>query len=118
MKLKRAIKRLQKTNAFNVSVTYDTVTPESAEHGDFNESGFEIEPFYTRSINEIIDLIRSNYVYENFHSGQNYQSIYSDSYTIDYYTGEDKRVAVHISGPDKLMRVLNNAISKQLNRSK
>jgi hypothetical protein len=30
--------------ATTIAITFETVTPESAEHGDFAETGFELEP--------------------------------------------------------------------------
>jgi len=112
----KQIKRLQKTNSFRVSVTYDIVTPESAANGDFSESGFETAPFYTRSVSEILNLIREHYAYENFQPGQNRQSIYADSFTSDYRTGTETSYAVHVEGPEKLMRVLNKRLEKLFSR--
>lgn len=45
-------------SAITYSITYDVVTEESAEIGDFAESGFSVEPT-TATFRELVECIRS-----------------------------------------------------------
>ena len=102
--------RLKPAELFIVGVTYDDVTPESAEVGDFEESGWERETqVYTLS--EVLRLIEEYYVSENFQENSNSQSLYtSDSTTIDYSEGRERTYGVHIESTPKAMRRLNKIL--------
>lgn len=90
---------------FKVSQTYQTVTPESCEVGDFEDSGFEYQD-YDMSLRDVLREIKD--------SGQEYIELINDkelriygfTYTIDYKTGEDKTTCLHIYGkPSHLKRL-------------
>ena len=74
---------------FLVSETYALCTPESAEHGDYEESGFEFQDVeYT--FRELYDYIRAEgYTLEG-------DSLYVHPYTIDYATCTDKSTWLHV----------------------
>lgn len=76
--------------SFLVSETYATCTPESAEHGDYEESGFEFEDTeYT--FKELYEYIKSEgYTLEG-------ESLCVHPYTIDYATCTDKTTWLHIN---------------------
>ena len=55
---------LEGDKKYQYSVTYQTITPESAENGDFDDSGFEVE----KTIDELQDILQEAvnryYIYE------------------------------------------------------
>lgn len=97
-------------------VTYDQCTPESAEHGDYSESGFllpggwhiELEPgvFGTEagkikadcglSLGEAIRLV-DGHLEKNHGDTSFYEAEFN---TIDYRTGTEERLALHC--PDNI----------------
>jgi len=80
--------------SFLVSETYATCTPESAEHGDYEEHGFEFENI-EYSFRELYEYIKSEgYTLEG-------DSLYIYPYTIDYATCTDKTTWLHIKTRDK-----------------
>lgn len=84
--------------SFTISLTYTTITPESAEHGDFEESGFIIESV-TCTLKEISGLVR-NYGINS--RGQNDLTTWweSDYYMEDYETCSEKCIGLHIRYKD------------------
>lgn len=80
--------------SFLVSETYALITPESAEHGDYEETGFEFESVeYT--FRELYEYIKSEgYTFEG-------DSLYVYPYTIDYATCTDKTTLLHIKTRNK-----------------
>lgn len=80
---------------YNVGITYDIVTPESAEEGDFAESGWELEP-EDMSAEDIIRYMQDLGVYENNGDG----SWYTAGSVQDYSTGEEISYAVHVKNVD------------------
>jgi len=84
-------------SAIRYSVTYDVVTEESAEHGDFAESGFVVEPT-TATFRELVEDIQNRGVYDVSHtmcesSGRISVTHHSDS---DYRTGAETTEYTHI----------------------
>jgi hypothetical protein len=76
-----------------VAVTYDMVTPESAEHGDVADSGFAVSPEPMR-FREALATLTEYGPYDH----DNGEDFYSADALIDYRTGESTRYAVHIAG--------------------
>lgn len=76
--------------SFLVSETYALCTPESAEYGDYVETGFDFENVeYT--FRELYEYIKSEgYTLEG-------GSLYVYPYTIDYATCTDKTSCLHIN---------------------
>lgn len=94
------------------SMTYDIVTPESAEHGGVAESGFHIETIKLgskgrehneMSLSTAIRLARNEYC--NVDNGNG--SFYSNGGDMNYRTGSETSYAVHFDGltPSTLKRV-------------
>lgn len=90
---------------FIISKTYQTVTPESAEHGDFADSGYEFEDV-SYTFRELVDLI--------YHDGFIEPSIFppksgddfwlSSDYEIeDYSTGEEISYSIHLENKSPRM---------------
>ena len=74
------------------SVTFSTTTPESVEHGDFEETGFEVEPI----------VVSPTYVHQDAGQYYTYDAEGSDWFsssweTTDYRTGEAIQRSLHLS---------------------
>lgn len=93
---------------FKVSQTYSTVTPESCEVGDFEDSGFEYQD-YDMSLRDVLREIKDNGT-ESIELLNNELRIYGFTYTIDYKTGEDKTTCLHICGKPSHLKRLKNII--------
>lgn len=78
---------------FNVSETYQHTTPESAEYGDFNETGFNWQNVeYTLS--ELVDYIKDNHFAS---SGGDWLQTYNE--IIDYRLGLEESLSLHVELP-------------------
>lgn len=106
----------------NVAVTWDNVTPESAEQGDAESRGFVIdgreypieecegeatseEHTAAEALREIKDRSCTDYVYVS-PTGATFTS--ADSVT-DFRTGAEMSYSVHVNGPERLVRALVKA---------
>jgi hypothetical protein len=89
------------------------VTPESASYGDFAESGFEREPYKTRSIEEVIQELAEIGYFEIGNRGETHLSAYATDWVENYRTGEQTQYAVHISGPAHLMNQLYRVLESR-----
>ena len=94
---------------FNVSRTYDVVTPESAERGDFTESGFVFEKT-AMTLKQVFSELRSLGYFENLQDTCNSQSLYSADADIDYRDGSETREALHIDASPRVMRRLTRLL--------
>jgi hypothetical protein len=99
-------------SAFKVSVTFSRVTPESAEHGDFSETGFESENV-PMTLREVLGAIeREGFVnpscwpcnVDNFSRGRVWLS--TEYATVDYRTGESEERSLHIDAAPRNLRRL------------
>ena len=89
-----------------IDFTYQTVTPESAEHGDFDSHGFITQGHWKFDVDDyeernqwklgdlagLIDFARSLGIY---YDGDSFYSVDPD---INYGTGEDTTYGMHIDG--------------------
>ena len=80
------------------SVTYQTVTPESAEYGEFDEGGFIVEDIEPDDIQDIISLI-NNYRCFDWSASNSSGWLSSDSEVIDYSTMEEIMYSLHANNP-------------------
>ena len=80
------------------SVTYQTVTPESAEYGEFDDNGFMIEDIEPDDIQDIISLI-NNYRCFDWSCNDNSGWLSSDSEVINYSTMEEIMYSMHANNP-------------------
>jgi len=71
------------------SITYSTITPESCEIGDFEDTGFEIEPT-TDDLDSIISTAQDLGIFQDV--GNWFESEYQ---TEDYTTNEQKQYSLH-----------------------
>jgi len=77
----------------SLNVTYQTVTPESSEYGEFDDSGFIVEDIEPDDIQDIISLI--NYRCFDWSCSDNSGWLSSDSEVIDYSTMEEIMYSLH-----------------------
>lgn len=95
-----------------VAITYQTVTPESAEHGDFADSGFESESeFYT--FRELVEALRNRFSdyseSPGSYSARTWASEYGEP---DYRTGNETTRSIHLKDKSKArywIKALNTA---------
>lgn len=110
-------------NLMTVSITYDVVTPESAEEGDYAESGFELEPQsitpdeiyaalceYETLEAAVESLLPVPCGYSGvrgaFYNGGDGESFYSCDSSENYRTGESTSYAIHLNNwPPALLEV-------------
>lgn len=79
-----------------IRVTYETITPESAEQGDFADHGWIDEAGTKYSVAEVIALVAGcEPSSSHFHRGVWYTQADGDT---DYSTGEETRRSYHLSG--------------------
>lgn len=106
------------------SITYAKVTPESAEYGDFSDTGFEVESEVVDSIKEL-DYLQGNYYFRNpsnLHNLGNgevkydYSNLWltSDSEIEDFSTCETVEYSLHIEceNPKRKERILKALIKE------
>ena len=74
-----------------ISITFQVVTPESAERGDFSETGFVHENLEFENIEELISDIRE---YGYMERG-NETDFYTTDPEIDYYDGSETTHGIH-----------------------
>lgn len=81
------------------SVTYQTVTPESAEHGDFEDRGFEHDLITFDTFEELVDYMESNGFNNPSSSPIESLGIHdwlsTEMETDDFETGEKKSLSLH-----------------------
>lgn len=84
------------------SVTFETVTPESAEHGDFEDSGFVSENVSLREAVETLGYgngrVEANCYPVNLHCVPRWFTAYQTSE--NYTTGETENRSLHL--PDNI----------------
>lgn len=78
---------------FIVSETYQEVTPESAEYGDFSDTGFVFQD-ETYSLRELIDYIKRN-GYTRESKGTDWLTL--GPWTECYRTGTERSTNLHIT---------------------
>ncbi len=113
----------------SVSMTYEVVTEESAEHGDAEERGFMVGtdcPFFWRlpadswsadkqtdyamAAHETLRLIRGNHCCYSVSVCGDAVSFYSaEPQDHDYHDGSRTEYTIHVKGPARLLRALVRA---------
>ncbi len=102
-------------NAFRVSKTYSTVSPESAERGDFCDSGYVYEN-KACSLHEVLELVADHGCFDNFQDNGIYQDLYQIEREIDYSNAHETSECLHISGPRRAMKILNKYIKAKFHK--
>lgn len=96
---------------YQVSKTYSIVTPESAEQGDYAETGFMFEP-KEMSLEDVLLEVKDLGYYENFQPQDLSQSLYTTDPEMDYHTGEDTYYGLHINADEVSMQKLNKILAE------
>lgn len=104
------LEQRKSAEVFYVSETFSQVTPESAEHGDFSDTGYEdYGSFYT--LKELIKRIESDGFEVNLHErGTRIDAYQADFSTVCYRTGTEQRNCLHITGSERNIARLINAL--------
>lgn len=74
------------------SITFETITPESAEHGDYHDAGFMVEE-EEADLRTVIENAQSYGICED--SGDWFSSVDPSH---NYYTGEEIFYSLHLKG--------------------
>lgn len=92
--------------------TYSEVTPESAEHGDFSDTGFiyEDQPF---SFRDLVRELREFSALSCSHPGS-CSGVWASTHfeTVDYSTGTEREESLHFSrsNPPRLLKYWRKAL--------
>ena len=80
---------------FKVNKTYAEITPESVDHGDFDDTGFvwEDEEYTFRELVEEL----GGHAHWQLEEGADWLT--TGFYTIDYGTGRDREESLHVRRP-------------------
>ena len=109
--LQRKMERKSRT-VFYVAETFSQVTPESAKHGDFSDSGFnDFGSFH--SLKEVLARIDDGGFNELNHFVESLNAYQSDSYTVDYGTGTEETCCLHVSGSARNMARLKKILESK-----
>ncbi|MBW6354919.1 hypothetical protein ACLBVF_10375 [Pseudomonas aeruginosa] len=92
-----------------VSQTYEIVTPESAEAGDVEESGFDFENAEF-GLRELVDYIESNGFTEPSYSQGCPDWVTQADGNLDYQTGAEERKSLHPGRDDRSRRYWEKAL--------
>ncbi len=111
--IREILEKSASNEVFLVGITYSDSTPESAKHGDYDDTGWELET-RAMSLTEVWDLLDREIGYFcNFQPNQNEQSLYQvDSHTVCYREGRERQLCLHVEGTTKAMRRLNQILAK------
>ena len=104
------MKGIDMNRVFSVGQTYSETTPESVEHGDFSDNGWEVERNNETSLVELLDMVRDQGV-EHIQYSTNSIDIYGNWYTTDYRTGEQKQTAVHVRASRRVINRIGQILS-------
>ena len=97
---------------FNVSKTYQTVTPESAQHGEIASQGYYFKDL-TLSLREVLhEIKKSGVAYVQSYRSESSVNIYGRSNIEDLKTLEEETICIHVDGPARmiarLVKILKN----------
>jgi len=94
-----------------IRITYEIVTPESAEDGEAAEQGWEDEDGSEYTFREAVKLLEGKEPSSSwFHRGIWYTDHDSD---IDYATGAETRQSYHVTASDSFQRRLYAVVTKR-----
>ena len=77
------------------SITFATITPESTENGDFEQTGFEHESIVFDSFESLVRYIEWNGFYIWSEQPTNTGWLSTDFEIIDYKTMTEKQLSIH-----------------------
>ncbi len=98
-----------------IAITYSETTPESVEHGDFSDTGFEVETRpYERG--DLRSLGHYEGIYQpSCYPFQTYDGVWwSSSFEcVDYTTGTERELTLHL---DNVTNATRQRVHRYLNR--
>lgn len=102
---------ISKKERFSVDVTFSDVTPESAENGDFSETGFLLED-QRSSVLDVISMVEDQGCEHSQNNGTSL-TIYGDFYTEDLYSGTERQECIHVNGSEKEIALLEGILKNR-----
>lgn len=95
---------------YNVTLTIDIVTPESASEGRIASTETRLEDA-DMTLSQVLDTIKDEIgSFQNFSPGSWSQVLQSTGVDTDYYTGNETSNAMHISGSPRAMQKLSDIL--------
>lgn len=94
---------------FVVSKTYDVTTPESAEVGDYEDSGFDFEP-EPMTLREVVYEVKKLGAIDSAEAYGGNMSLYESDGDVNYRTGAETRHALHVRAPENALRRLKEVL--------
>lgn len=102
-----------KATPFSVAISYEVVTPESAEIGDADERGWTNEG-EELTLGDTLATLRRYAPYDDIQDNGTRASFYEADGTHDYRTGADRRQCVHVTAsPRALSRLVRYARARR-----
>ena len=118
VELLRVARLLTSAGRLTLNVTYNTITPESAEIGDFEDTGFEERGLKFDDLHEMVDYILDEGAIEPSSSGRYGRGDWfsTEYYVEDYGTGEERQLNFHPEGiTDEEGQIIADSVKKGRN---
>ena len=90
---------------FSVSLTYDVVTPESAEHGDVEDRGYVYED-ERMSLGDVVREMNRRGPWEEVQVDRHLLRAYESEGSVNYRTGAETTHAIHVRGSERAIKRL------------
>lgn len=105
---------------FSVSMTYEVVTPESAEHGDVEDQGYDYED-EAMSLTDVVREVQKHGPYDEIQEMPDHRAgsrgallrLYESEGSVNYRTGAETRHALHIRGSERAIRRLAQVLESR-----
>lgn len=101
---------------FSVSMTYEVVTPESAEHGDVEDRGYDYQD-KRMSLSDVVREVESHGPYDEIQEMDDRRGallrLYESDGSTDYRTGAETRHQLHIRGSERAIRRLAQVLDSR-----
>lgn len=101
---------------FSVSMTYEIITPESAEHGDVEDQGYDYQD-KRMSLSDVVREVESHGPYDEIQEMSDSRGallrLYESEGSINYRTGAETRHALHIRGSERAIRRLAQVLASR-----
>lgn len=112
--LEKTLSERKPSEVFHVSETYSQITPESAEEGDFSDTGWTDHGSFM-TLREVRDRILDTVgtYFEGGFEGTSVDLYQSDYHTVCYRTGTEEQACLHITCSERNMKRLKAFMSRE-----
>lgn len=102
---RRAAVARDPSEPFSVSMTYEVVTPESAEYGDAEDRGYEYED-RRMSLGDVVRELHRKGPWDEVQVHSTLLRAYGADGDVDYRTGAETRYDLHVRGSERAIKRL------------